>query len=354
MFCHGNFREIALYTNRYKTPKCEAFNRYHLYSNIANCYCAPTSTCSNFISILNSLAKYLRLDTNISRNNFLRIHLGRSIAFFIGQRAENRREKIKKLEGFLEGHSKDLVDEVLKKWFEPKSTISIDANGCSYSIPLASIYYEPHSKSRVNEPSEPLHLNYANQAIQHLEAKDYADAWDIWLEYKRLAKSHLGKVLKVWESIEEKLATNLPKKFTEWNARGISPPYCYILDYAVWEIFREAEHLSRTGEFEETSFKKDDSEKNYFRVGMATLYAKSSDESSGNEFIRVARSIITDKSLLEQLKLLDAEKEKIDSLVEKFKQALNKIIDDFEKGHINLKGTCGRCEDWYSKLIHLS
>ena len=272
---------------------------------------------------------------------------------------EKKDDKLKtceKLDGHLQEHSRDLVNEVLKKWFEPTSKESFVHNTRQYcyDTPLANACYEPHFRSRIEDPVEPYHLKYANQAVQHLGTKEYVDVWAIWLECKRLVKNHLEKVVKIWEDIEKKLLANVPVQFTEWDARGISPSACYILDYTVWEIYREAVYLSRTGKFEETTFKRDDNEKGYFRVGTGTLYAKSSGESLGNEFISVAHSIIKDKRLHVQLKTLDAEKEKIACLVKKVEQAFDKIVDDFEKGHINLKGTCWRCNDWYNELIRLS
>ena len=275
---------------------------------------------------------------------------------WLKEKKDDKLKTCERLEGYLQEHSRDLVNEVLKKWFEPKSKESFiyTARQYRYDTPLANAYFEPHFRSRIENPSEPYYLKYADQAIQHLGKKEYVDVWAIWLECKRLVKNHLEKVVKIWEDIEKKLLTDVPAQFTEWDDRGISPSACYILGSTVLEIYREAEHLSRTGKFEETFFKRDDTEKGYFRVGTGTLYAKSSDESLGNEFISVAHSIIKDGRLHEQLKTLDAEQEKIACLVKKAKQAFDKIVDNFEKGHINLKGTCGRCNDWYNELIRLS
>jgi len=269
---------------------------------------------------------------------------------------ERKEEKVKKretLEGYLQEYSRDLVNEVLKKWFEHEFTFSAEIRGGhDYYTPLARAYYEPHFKSRIEEPSEPYHLKYAEQAVQHLEGKEYTDIWAVWLECKSLVKSHLEKVVKIWESIEERLIANISGEFIEWNARGVNPPTCFLLENTVWEIYREAEYFKAQGKFEETSFKKD-TEKDYFRVGMATLYAKSPDGSLIDEFINIVCGIVTDQSLVEQLKLLDAEKKVIDDRVEQFRQALNNIVDDFEKGHVNLKGACWRCKSWHDELVCL-
>lgn len=246
------------------------------------------------------------------------------------------------------------MNEVFKKWFEREFTFSVVAREHSYDTPLAKAYYEPHLKCNIEEPSEPYRLgrHLVEQTIEHLRAKEYAEIWNIWLECKRSVKTHLEKVVKMWESIEEKLVMNIPKEFIEWDARGVNPPTCFLLENTVWEIYREAELFKATGKFEETSFKKD-TEKDYSKVGISTLYAKSPDESLIDEFIDVVCGIITDQSLIDQLKMRDTEKQVIDSLVEKFRQEIDKIVDDFEKGHINLKGACWRCKSWHDELASL-
>jgi hypothetical protein len=267
------------------------------------------------------------------------------------ERKAERAKKREKLEGYLQDHYRDLVI-VISKWFAPELTFEfLVPGGKFYSTPLAKAYYEPHFKSNIEKPNEP-NLKYIDQAIQHLQAKEYADVWAIWLECKRLTESNLEKVVKIWENIEKKLVGSLQAKFTEWDARGVNPPNCYILDNTVWEIYRECENFKRTGKLEDTSFKKY-LEKDSFRIGTATLFAISLDESLADEFIYVAHSIIRSENILVQNKSLEAEKKLIDNLVEKFRQALDKIVDDFEKGHIDLKGTCKRCKSWHDQLASL-
>jgi len=267
---------------------------------------------------------------------------------WLKERKDAKLKACERLEAYLLEHSRDLVNGVLKKWFEHDFTFL--SPECSYDTSLARAYYKPHLECRIEEPSEPYRLgkNLVEQTVEHLRAKEYAEIWNIWLECKRLVKTHLEKVVKMWESIEEKLVTNIPKEFMEWNARGVNPPTCFLLENTVWEIYREAELFKATGKFEETSFKKD-TEKDYFRVGTSTLYARSPDESLIDEFIDIVCGIVTDQSLIERLKMRDAEKQAIDNSVEKYRQAIDKVVDDFDKGHINLKGICRRCESWYDE-----
>lgn len=123
MFCHGNPRKIILYTNRYTNLNYEKlFALYNHSSNNINCDCSINSAIADFISILNSIAGYLKLDRNLRWYDFLRIHLGRSVAFFIGQREKTKREKRTKLLR----HYSILKQKVLTKW------LSFSANTLSY------------------------------------------------------------------------------------------------------------------------------------------------------------------------------------------------------------------------------
>jgi hypothetical protein len=141
-----------------------------------------------------------------------------------------------------------------------------------------------------------------------------------------------------------------------WQSNNLMPEALLVsrarkTPLRIEEIDR-SENLFRTGKFE-TSFRKH-KEKNYFEVGTTPLYARCHDETLIDEFIKVAHSIITNKKLLKQFELRDLDKKMVDKLVEHFKTALNRIIDDFDEGHINLKGTCRRCKDWRDELARLS
>lgn len=268
------------------------------------------------------------------------------LIFLLREGRREKRERRRELEGYLENHSGVLVNEVLKKWFESKAAdiTIVGAREFAYSTPLAKAYYKPHFKSRIQEPTEP-QLKYVDQAIEHL--KYYADVWNRWLDCKNLVKNHLEKAVKMWESIEETLVRNIPTKFIGWDAKGTIPSTCYILDNTVWEIYTEARYFTASGKL--LGVFKIIPEKDYFRVGVATLYAKSSDEGLLNEFTNIVDAIIRDESLLEQLKSLNEERNLIEGDVKDFQVALDKIIDDFENGHINLEGSCWRCKPWRDK-----
>ena len=265
---------------------------------------------------------------------------------------ERKAEKVKRrgiLEGYLQEHSRDLVNEVLKNWFDSKSVdIAFVDGGYCYSTPLANVYYEPHFKSRIMKPKEP-QGKLASQTMEHL--KEYPDEWALWNECKSLTESHLKNVVKMWESIEQRLTSKIPKAFVKWDARGVAPLTGYIPYYTVWAIHGEAKCFMRTGKL--SGIFKIYPEKDYFRVGVATMYAKSPNEKLLKKFVDIVHVIAKDHDLLEQLKLLDTERENIEERVREFKRALDGIVDDFEKGHINLKGTCWRCKPWHNELASL-
>jgi len=265
------------------------------------------------------------------------------------EKKEEKAKKIVELEQYLKEHSKDL-NGVLKKWFERESTSGAFSHETYYSTPLADAYYEPHGKSQIKGDSEPS-LEYVDQVIDHLK-HGYRDYWNMWTDCKNRVNNHLKNVVKTWETIEKKLVTNIPKEFVEWDGKRTSPATCYVLENVVWKIYNEAKYLQRTKKFDDSSLEPV-KEKGYYKIGRGLFCVKSPDKSVINEFKNIMCKIITNQYLIEQLGLLDAEKKEIESNVEKINNALNKIIDDFEKGHINLKGTCSRCKPWHDELLSL-
>lgn len=265
------------------------------------------------------------------------------------EKKEEKAKKIVELEQYLKEHSKDL-NGVLKKWFERESTNGAFSHETYYSTPLADAYYEPHGKSQIKGDSEPS-LEYVDQVIDHLK-HGYRDYWNMWTDCKNRVNNHLKNVVKTWETIEKKLVTNIPKEFVEWDGKRTSPATCYILRYTVGKIYKDAQHFQRFKKFDE-SLLKPVREKNYFKISTATFHAISPNESLSNKFSNIMCKIIADQDITELLESLDRENEGIKSDFEKFKGVLNTVVDDFEKGHINLKGTCSRCKPWHDELLSL-
>lgn len=279
------------------------------------------------------------------------IEMGGFLREWFKERKEENSKRCEILEGYLRDHSKDLVNDVFKKWFEPSLAVRLMGRDLPIiaQTSLEEAHYETHSKSRIEDYIELYNLEYNKQAIEHI--KEY-NIWSIWLECENLSKTYLEKAIKIAEGIEKKVsATTIQEKFNEWDGNGTNPPTCYILRNTVYAIYQEANRFMIRGEFYGL-FKKEP-EQGFFSVGSGQLYAKSSDESFADEFIKIVYEIAKDKTLIEQLKLLDAEKKIIDNKVEKFKQGLRDIIDDFGMGHYILKGTCSRCNLWVDELISL-
>lgn len=279
------------------------------------------------------------------------------------QKAEDMKtERCKELEGYLREHSENLVNDVLRNWFDLKTSLHTVLQDLYIvaETPLAKVIYEL-PKSRIIPSIELYYLksDIWHQAVSHLRADEYTiedtQFMDFWLKCETLSDSHLNKNVKVLESIEKKvLLTSIPKKFAKWDGKGASPPACYILDNTVYWIYQEAKRYMNSGEFT-NFFKKDtETERGYIRVGYAVLCAKSPNEGLADEFIETVYGIAKDKTLTDELKALDIEKKKfVDDKVGEFKQELHKIIDNFEKGHYILKGTCGRCKRWVDELKSL-
>lgn len=93
--------------------------------------------------------------------------------------------------------------------------------------------------------------------------------------------------------------TELIGAFVEWDARGVAPLTCYIPYYTVWTIYGEAKCFMRTGKL--SGIFKIDREKDYFRVGKATMYAKGPNEKLLKKFVDIVHAIAKDHDLLSRI-----------------------------------------------------
>ena len=245
-----------------------------------------------------------------------------------GKLEEEKAKRREILEGYLRDHSKDVVNDVLKEWlsFGPLRRLR-DRSYISAQTPLAEAHYEPYSKSRIENSIKLYSLKYADQGIDHLKAKECSKEdthiWDIWFECESLSGSYLTEIVKIWESIEEKLTTRIPAKFVVWNGLGAIRPTCYVLNNTVLAIYYEANQFMSRGNLGDSFKIFPEHDQGHFKVGTTLLYAQSSDKSLRDEFIKIVTEIANDKSLIEQLKLLDAEKKKVEDSVGEFKQELD-------------------------------
>lgn len=120
-----DLREISFYFNRYSSLEHETLvNSHNITSDSDNSDCTINSIRVSPLPILSSFTRYIKLDRNLSGCHLLRIYLGRSFAFFIGQRDERKG----KLEERYRQHSNDLANLVFEKWLNQASIEGLKNN----------------------------------------------------------------------------------------------------------------------------------------------------------------------------------------------------------------------------------
>ena len=253
-----------------------------------------------------------------------------------------------KSELYLQEHSQQLVNEVLKKWFDPYMTIRsvLPDTYIIDNTPLELIISVPNSQYRFQCRTE----NYILFCIEHSLLKYCDEAWEHlreysnskeWLECMALSKRYSDEVMSACHYIEQDVQlVQLPLINCD-KERGAQN--CYVLDKTVDAIYREAWRYEKRGKFYNL-FKKT-VESGYFKAidSDSRFYARSLTEPPIDAFIHDVYSIAKDPHLIERMKTLRKEKE---VMATKFKQVLNNIIDGVERGHINLKGSCKCCKPW--------
>lgn len=262
-------------------------------------------------------------------------------------------ERRKELNSYIHKHSKDLANEVLKKWFSPSPNIHI-ALPDSYITAQTPIYvaiYSPHSKSRLEDYItlciEHSLLKYSDEAKEHL--KEYSKSKE-WLECEQASKEYSKDVMQICESIEEKILAGIPEGFTEYTVGTTEADY-YILDKTVDAVYRDAKRFTEKGGFYNL-FKKVSGDGCFKVVDSDSIpYVKSFDERSVDEFIEFVHMVAKDPVIVERIRTI---KDKNKHTVKRFKDLLTKIRDDVERNHENLKGTCRCCEVWYDELKSLN
>lgn len=261
-------------------------------------------------------------------------------------------EKLKQeLNGYINEHSKELVNVVFKKWFSPSPDIHI-ALPDSYITAQTPIYvaiYSSHSKSRIEDYitlcTEHSLLKYSDEAKEHI--KEYSKSKE-WLDCEQDSKEYSKAVIEICEGIEDKILADIPAGFTEHIA-GTTECY-YILDKTVDAVYREAKRFTERDGFYNL-FKKGSGNGRFKVVDSDSRpYVESFDERSVDEFMELVYRVAKDPVIVERIRII---KEKNKHIVKRFKDLLNEIIDDVERKHENLKGICGCCEVYYNELKSL-
>jgi hypothetical protein len=248
---------------------------------------------------------------------------------------------------YLDEHSRELVDEVLKKWFHPGADAMRNIRPGTYiidqtplelvvSIPNGRYCFQCRTESYISFCIEHSLLKYCDEAWEHL--REYSNSKE-WIECEMLSEHYSKGVISACRYIE--LDVQLAQLINCDKERGAQN--CYVLDKTVDAIYREAKRYEKRGRFytivrktfEDGLFKAVDSDSEFF--------ARSLTEPPIDAFIRDVYTIAKDPSLIERMKTLRTEKE---IMLNKFRKMFNNIIDDVERGHINLKGSCKCCKPW--------
>jgi hypothetical protein len=277
-------------------------------------------------------------------------------------------ERCKELKGCLREHSFDLVKDVLSKWFESQTLLHIEVGNLPIiaETPLAKAVYEPPNNRVIQYLVFHRHKksDIWHQAVNHLRAEGYVigdiQFMDFWLKCETASQKYLEMNLKILERIKNKiLQTDISQKFVNWDGRnGIPSTSCYILDNTAYSIYQEAQFMNHSN-FHNLFQKNIVMEGGH--IGCIWIqsaesglpYARCPDDRLANEFIDIVYGIAKDKTLTDELQLLDTEKEIVDDKVKEFKEELLKIIYYFEKRHYILKSTCSCCKGWVDELKKL-
>lgn len=240
------------------------------------------------------------------------------------QEETNKRQKLEQAEY---EHSKKLI-EILEKWLDYLSKRNKEKE-YEYHMSLGSAYYKPRFKSVMDEPKDPDIKNFDNLK-NHFTDKSYGLVSNLWSECKSDAKNILEMTVAIWNQLE--------KVCVEKN---ISPHM--IENYGiVWEIYKESENFVEAGTISRRF--RIIPEESCYRVGQTQFKMDTSEEKAhADKFIKIVYSIVENKDILEQIKLRNEMREKLDEKINGFKQELEKIRDNVMLYHNNLKGVCDDC-----------
>ena len=247
-------------------------------------------------------------------------------------------------------HSEKLINNVLKLWFENKHELRMVHSDFSIQTPLHNAYYKPLNNSRIEEFAGIYYLDEKKrkQVFEHFQSVEYKDVLNNWLKLEALSNNYLTKTIKIWNQIEEEFSKNAPVEFCLSENISTHSSF-YDLGNTVVGIYVSVKELAFRGKYKNPFIKIH--ENGEFKVyDLSKLYAKSSDEKLIDGFIKVVNEIVKNKTLRKQFKVLDEQYKEIIASERNLNLQLGDIIDDFEDGHINLKGTCSLCKEWVEQL----
>lgn len=213
-------------------------------------------------------------------------------------------------------HSQDLVNTVFKEWLKDTRLLK-------------------HSEKR-------------QQAIEHLR-KGYPNVCNLLIEHERLRRIYSESYINTRDYINIKLVEKVPMQFVDYSSGRQPPATYYNLSTTIDYIHKESEHFLKYGDLIGNEIK-------CVCHGKWKVYSfwgeiARSDKESIEVFRKVLEVIITDKHLLELVKLCGLSKKEFDTNTNIVNQELSIIIDDVIDGHQPLNNTCYRCEKWHKVFI---
>jgi len=242
-------------------------------------------------------------------------------------------KKQEKLEGYLQEHSKKLIEGPIKNWSKMRGGNSRSAEYKEETIGPIHATYRPHTKSEIIDKEEGSQYaefipEYANLVIEHLKS-GYTDNVDTWLYCKNIIKSYLEKKFNTFERIEEKILSSIPKGFTKDKNEHTRAKY--LLPHTIAEIYKSIENFIIKGEQSRFEIKH---ESDIFKIYFGnSRIAELHEENMVEKFKELINVILISKDLIEEIKLCIAEKNHMVEKINQFYQEFDRIIDDFENGH---------------------
>lgn len=220
---------------------------------------------------------------------------------------QEKNKKREKLERYIHEHNQKLIGTYIKPWYEDKM------------------------------------VNYANEpfATQHLQT-GYIDIWGKQQESNSLRDSLSSKEQSIKDCIKNKLKEGISSNFA-WS-NELEDTEIYIYNSLIKKVAKNTDIIS------------DDKSHTQIPIPIINIVYDSQRTDLAEQaenFEKLIKIIIEDKTLYERLKKLDETRRISYNKIGEFFQGLKQIEHDFEARHIELKGVCRDCNDWHKELESL-
>lgn len=240
--------------------------------------------------------------------------------------ADHRRRKLEKRLK----HSKLLVEEVFKKWFEGGSIHITNGSLPIDNTELGEVKYTKHKIRSVN-PKDPIHLKYFPEAKEHL-VSGYPKVWELWINSKELAEECNRKIVSVIIEMEDEVRRKIQNLgFTEWDERSSEPERWFITAHTTWWLYR----LSSGGKLPDARF--DDGK---YRCGGGLIYIATPVQYEVESVNQVMEKLSS--SFRAKVESINETKRNAKEAFEGFRKGIDLIVKEYELDK-PLKGKCRYC-----------